>query len=79
MDAMLYSLENIRSQRRIATSLDKIYQTHLALGGLALAKSATSFFAEYVAALSRFQATVILSAFSPYSKPQKTADKPQRW
>lgn len=73
MTAQICNLAATRSQRSLATSLDRIYQTHTALAGLALTKAATSFWAEYVRGLASYHVAVISAAFSPSSKPQKIA------
>ncbi len=79
MEAKLYNLASTRSARNLATSLDKIYQTQLALAGWALTKSATLFWAEFARGLVSYHATVMSAAFSPYLKPPKIAVPPQRW
>lgn len=73
MDAQVYQMGPIRSQRSMHTSLEKIFQTHLALAGLAMTQSALSLWGEYVRGLASYHVAVISAACSHYSKPQKIA------
>ena len=79
MEAQLFSLDDIRAKQRTATRMERILYAQTALDGLALQRSVTSFWAEYATAMTSFHARLLSSVFSPWSKPQTSADKRPKW
>ena len=71
MDAEIYHLDAIRSQRSIRTFMEKTFLTSANLAGLALTRSATLFWVEYVQALASFHAQLFSAACSTSSKPPR--------
>ncbi len=64
MDAQIYQLDTIRSQRNTRMSMGELLPMQLALDGSALLMAATSFWVESSVALVSFQAAILLAAFS---------------
>ena len=54
MDAQIYQLDDMRSRHNTQQFMATFFQTPLALDGLALIVSATSFWVEYVGAMALF-------------------------
>ena len=84
MDATVFNLADIRSQRNLATLTGKNYLMPQDWAGLAqqtavMLHSATLFWAEYVAAMLSCHARIMCSASSPYSKPPKPEAPPSNW
>jgi hypothetical protein len=84
MEATLYDLATMRSRRDTATHMAKIFPMLTGSAGsahpvLELMLHATSFFVEYAVAMQVFHVRLLSSAYSPSSKPQKTAVGPQPW
>lgn len=65
MDAMIYSLERIRSQHSTATPMETYFPTQLAQDGSDLMIAATSCLVECVIAAVSFQVSLSLALFLP--------------
>ncbi len=72
MDAQIYQLDTIRSQRNTRMSMGELLPMQLALDGSALLLSAMSFWVEYAVALASFHHSLLLRASLPCSKTAKT-------
>jgi len=68
MDAQVYRLDTSKSARSSRTRTETYFQVPLALDGLALLLSATSFWVEYVAAMALFHHRLLLEDSSLCSK-----------
>ena len=68
MDAQVYRLDTSKSARSSLTPTETYFQAPLASDGLALLLSATSFWAEYAAAMALFHHRLLLADSSPCSK-----------
>ena len=79
MEAQLFNLDAMRSKQRIRTLTEKISYLQMASAGSALMRSAMSFWAEYVAAMASFHASLLNAAFSPSSKRPMIEAKPRNW
>lgn len=70
MDATIYQLDNIRSQRAIRTHIDRIFPAPSIWAGsappaTAMLLSATSFWVEYWGAMASFHVRLMSDACSP--------------
>ena len=79
MDAQLFNLDDMRSKQRIRTLTERISYVQMAWDGLALHRSAMSFWGEYATAMMSFHASLLSVVFSPSSKPPKTTATPSNW
>lgn len=79
MDATIYQLDAMRSQRNTRQFMEKCFQMPLASDGLALLTSATAFWVQYGAALASCHHKVLSAAFSPCLKSPKAPDDPSGW
>ena len=59
MEAAIYNLERMRSQRNTRTIIERIYPAQLALDGSALMMNATLFWVEYAKAMVSFHARLL--------------------
>lgn len=59
MEAEIYSLERMRSQRNTRTIIEKTFPVQLVLDGSALMLNATLFWAEYAKAMVSFHARLL--------------------
>ena len=79
MDAQIYQLENMRSQRNTRLFTERCFQTQLVSAGLGLLTSATAFWVAYSAATVSFHHKVLSAAFSPCLKSPKVTGNPSGW
>lgn len=79
MDATIYQLDAMRSQRNTRMFMEKCFQTPLASGGLDLLTSATAFWVAYSAAMASCHHKVLSAAFSPCLKSPKETGNPFGW
>jgi hypothetical protein len=79
MEAAIYNLDDMRSQRRTATPTAATLCLRLMADGLAASLSAQSFFAQYAVAVSRFHVAMLNAGCSPSLKPTKSEDAHVRW
>lgn len=68
MDARIYRLEDLRSQRNLRTLTAPYCRTPTVLDGLALCQAVMSFSARYVAAMASFHHRLWSAVWSPYLK-----------
>lgn len=68
MDATVFNLDAIRARQRIRTRTERILSASIALDGLELALSATSFWVECAVALASFQTRLLSPHCSSNSK-----------
>lgn len=79
MDAQIYQLDDMRSQRSIRMFMEKFSPMPMTSDGLALLLSATSFWVEYGARMASFHHQILSAGFSPYLKSQKEMAPPYGW
>ena len=79
MDATVYQLDAMRSQRNTRMFTERCFQTQLVSAGLGLVTSATAFWVAYGAATVSFHHKVLSAAFSPCLKSLKAPDDPSGW
>lgn len=79
MDAQIYQLDDMRSQRNTRMFTERCFQTQLVSAGLGLLTSAMSFWVRYGAATVSFHHKVLSAAFSPCLKSPKETDQPSGW
>lgn len=79
MDATIYQLDAMRSQRNTRQFMEKCFQMPLASDGLALLTSATVFWVQYSAAMVSCHHKVLSAAFSPCLKLPKETGNPSGW
>ena len=79
MEAAIYNLGDMRSQRRTATHSAATLCWPLMADGLAATLSVQSFFVQYAVAVARFHAQILSAGSLPSSKPTKSEDAPIRW
>ena len=79
MEAAIYSLDDMRSRRRIPTNTAATSFLHLMGDGLAAAMTVQSFFIQYAVATLRFHASVLSAGYSPSLKKPLNEDRPFRW
>ena len=79
MDAQIYQLDAMRSQRNTRQFMEKCFPMPLDSGGLALVTSVTAFWVAYSAAMVSFHHKVLSAAFSPCLKLPKATEEPSGW
>lgn len=79
MDATIYQLDAMRSQRNTRLFMERCFQMPLASGGLELLTNATAFWVAYGAAMASCHHKVLSAAFSPCLKLPKAPDQPSGW
>ena len=79
MDAQLYQLDTLRSQRNTRLFTERCFQTQLVSAGLELLTNATAFWVAYSAAMVSCHHKVLSAAFSPCLKLPKETGNPSGW
>lgn len=79
MDAQIYQLDDMRSQRNTRMFMAKCFPMPLDSGGLALITSVTAFWVAYWAAQASYHHKVLSAAFSPCLKSPKETGNPFGW
>ena len=79
MEAAIYNLADMRSQRHSAMPTAANLCLRMMADGLAATLSAQSFFVQYVAAMGRFHASLLNAGSSSPLSPTKSEERPIRW
>ena len=79
MDATIYQLDAMRSQRNTRMFMERCFPMPLDSGGLALITGVTAFWVAYWGAQASYHHQILSAGFSPYLKSQKATAPPSGW